>query len=82
MPAHDLRLVPPRELALLSPQVPDEAKRIYIDLASQTVTAFEGENPVFVARCASGAKGTDTPSGDFRTYHRGPLKYVRSNSSI
>lgn len=74
--AHEMRVIPPAELALLSPDVPEEAKRIYIDLASQTVTAFEGENPVLVTRCASGAKGTETPSGDFRTYHKGPSVHM------
>lgn len=76
VPTHEMRVVPPGELALLSPDVPDEAKRIYIDLASQTVTAFEGENPVLITRCASGAKGTDTPLGDFRTYHKGPSVHM------
>src|SRR5512139_2123167 len=41
--AHAMRVVPPNELVLLSPEVPEEEKRIYIDLASQSVTAFEGE---------------------------------------
>ena len=76
VPAHEMRVVPPSELALLSPEVPEEAKRIYIDLASQTVTAFEGENPIFVTRCASGAKGTETPFGDFHTYHKGPSVHM------
>jgi hypothetical protein len=76
VPAHEMRVVPLNELSPLSPNVPEEVKRIYIDLASQTVTAFEGENPVFVARCASGAKGTETPLGDFRTYHKGPSVHM------
>jgi lipoprotein-anchoring transpeptidase ErfK/SrfK len=76
VPAHEMRVIPPAELALLSPDVPEAEKRIYIDLASQTVTAFEGENPVLVTRCASGAKGTETPLGDFRTYHKGPSVHM------
>jgi lipoprotein-anchoring transpeptidase ErfK/SrfK len=76
VPAHEMRVIPPGELALLSPDVPEEEKRIYIDLASQTVTAFEGENPVFVVRCASGAKGIETPLGEFRTYHKGPSVHM------
>lgn len=70
--AHEMRVIPPDELVLLSPEVPEEEKRIYIDLASQSVTAFEGEKLVFIARCSSGAKGTTTPLGEFRTYHKGP----------
>ena len=76
VPAHEMRVIPPDELALLSPNVPEAEKRIYIDLASQTVTAFEGENPVLVTRCASGARGTETPLGDFRTYHKGPSVHM------
>jgi hypothetical protein len=70
--AHEVRVVSLNELGLLSPEVPEEDKRIYIDLVSQSVTAFEGENPVLVARCSSGDRGTTTPLGDFRTYHKGP----------
>ena len=76
VPAHEMRVVSPDELTRLSPEVPEENKRIYVDLATQTVTAFEGQNPVLVARCASGAKGTETPVGDFRTYHKGPSVHM------
>jgi lipoprotein-anchoring transpeptidase ErfK/SrfK len=72
VPAHEMRVISPDELRSLSVEVPEEQKRIYVDLSTQTVTAFEGENPVLVTRCASGAKGTETPPGDFRTYHKGP----------
>lgn len=72
VPAHEMRVVSSNELSLLSPGVPEEEKRIYVDLASQTVTAFEGEKPVLTVRCSSGAKGTETPLGEFRTYHKGP----------
>ena len=72
VPAHEMRIVSPDELRPLASEVPQEKKRIYVDLATQTVTAFEGENPVLVTRCASGAKGTETPLGEFRTYHKGP----------
>lgn len=70
--AHEMRLIPPDELDILSHQVPEENKYIYVDLATQSVTAFEEEKPVLVARCSSGNKGTETPLGEFRTYHKGP----------
>ena len=69
--AHDMRLIPNEELTLLSPDVPQEEKRIVVDLTTQLVTAFEGEQLVFSERCSSGVKGTDTPKGDFLTYHKG-----------
>jgi hypothetical protein len=73
VPSHDMRvIISPDEFSLLSSEIPEEKKRIYVDLATQTVTAFEGENPVLVTRCSSGAKGSETPSGEFRTYHKGP----------
>ena len=42
-----------------------------VDLSTQLVTAFEGEQLVFSERCSSGVKGTDTPKGEFLTYHKG-----------
>jgi lipoprotein-anchoring transpeptidase ErfK/SrfK len=80
VPAHEMRVIPPSELTLLSAEAPEEQKRIYIDLASQTVTAFEEEKAVFVARCASGAKGTETPLGDFRTYDKGPSIHMTNQA--
>lgn len=72
VPFPDMRLVPDDELTVLSPNVPDEEKSIVVDLSAQLVTAFEGEKLVFSQRCSSGAKGTETPKGEFRTYHKGP----------
>jgi len=74
--SHDMRLVPADELSVLSPDVPDEEKSIVVDLPNQLVTAFEGENLVFSQRCSSGAKGTETPKGEFRTYHKGPSVHM------
>lgn len=76
VPAHDMRLIPNDELSLLSPEVPQEQKRIVVDLSTQLVTAFEGEKLVFSERCSSGVRGTDTPKGSFRTYHKGPSVHM------
>ncbi|HJR79358.1 MAG TPA: L,D-transpeptidase [Anaerolineales bacterium] len=76
VPSHDMRLIPDDELSTLSPEVPDEEKRIIVDLSTQLVTAFEGEKLVFSERCASGVRGTDTPKGEFRTYHKGPSVHM------
>lgn len=77
--AHDMRLVPNDELTLLSPDVPDDQKHIVVDLTSQMVTAFEGEQMVFSQRCSSGAKGTETPRGEFSTYHKGPSVHMTND---
>ena len=76
VPSHDMRLVPNDELTTLSPEVPDDQKKIVVDLATQLVTAFEGEKLIFSQRCASGVRGTDTPTGEFRTYHKGPSVHM------
>ena len=76
VPSHDMRIVPPEELSLLSPEVPEEQKHIVVDLAAQMVTAFEGEKLVFSQRASTGAKGTETPKGEFRTYHKGASMHM------
>ena len=68
----DFRIISPDELAPISPDVPNDQKKILIDLDSQTVAAYEGDNNVLTARCASGTKGTNTPLGTYYTYHKGP----------
>ena len=75
----DMRIVPNDELTLLSPEVPDALKRIYVDTATQSVTAFEGEQAVLVARCSSGGTGTKTPLGDFQTFHKGPTIHMTND---
>ena len=76
VPAYEMRLIPGEELTLLSAEVPQAEKKIVVDLTTQLVTAFEGEKMVFSERCSSGVKGTDTPKGDFLTYHKGPSVHM------
>jgi lipoprotein-anchoring transpeptidase ErfK/SrfK len=79
IPASDMRLVPDSELTLLSPDVSGDRKHIYVDTATQSVTAFEDEQAVLVARCSSGGKGTKTPLGDFRTFHKGSTIHMTND---
>ena len=72
VPSYALRIVPDEELSPLSPNVPNALKSVYVDLAAQTLVAFEGERAVLTSRIASGSKGTETPTGEFLTYHKGP----------
>ena len=76
VPSYDMRILPDDELAPLSPNIPDALKSIHVDLATQTVTAFEDETPVLITRCSSGAGKTNTPLGDFRTYHKSPSVHM------
>ena len=72
VPSYNMRIIPDEELTQLSPEVPNEEKLLHVDIATQMVTAFEGNNMVLSVRCASGQRGTDTPKGEWFTYHKGP----------
>jgi hypothetical protein len=78
VPYYNMRLIPNEELSLLSPDVPESEKLIHVDLATQLVTAFEGDKMVFSSRCSSGGKGTRTPTGEFLTYHKGPSVHMNN----
>jgi lipoprotein-anchoring transpeptidase ErfK/SrfK len=82
VPTYDMRILPDDELAPLSPDVPEGEKHIHIDLATQTVTAFEGDDAVLISRCSSGAGDTKTPLGDFRTYHKGPSIHMTNEGDV
>jgi hypothetical protein len=69
--AQDLRIVPDEELTPIHPEIPAASKHIYVDLHSQTVVAYEDDQPVLTARCASGVKGSTTPPGEWKTFHKG-----------
>ena len=72
VPSYNMRFIPNEELTPLSPDVPNDQKLLHVDIASQMVTAFEGEKIVLSVRCSSGQRGTDTPKGEWSTYHKGP----------
>ena len=54
VPSYNMRLIPTEELTMLSPEVPAADKLIHVDLATQMVTAFEGQKMVLSTRCSSG----------------------------
>lgn len=71
VPAQDLRRIPRKEIAPISPFVND--KRLDVDLSQQIITCLEDDVAVFSTRCASGAAFTvaedtvvnfGTPKGD------------------
>ena len=67
--AQHIRRIPDWEFRPISPHVPLEQKRVEVNLAGQTVICYEGNQPVFFTRCASGAifKYEDGSSEDFGT---------------
>jgi hypothetical protein len=85
VPAYYVRLVPSSELSPLSPDVPDEEKSLLVDLSTQSVTAFEGDRTVFMARISSGIRfregGFATPKGFYRTTRKRPCRHMANGPS-
>jgi hypothetical protein len=71
-----LRLVPPDELALISPEVPPEEKRIQVSIEAQTMTAFEAGRAVLHTSVATGLKYMETPVGEFFINRKTPSKHM------
>jgi lipoprotein-anchoring transpeptidase ErfK/SrfK len=79
-PATHLRLIPHDELSPLSPEIPSDEKRLEVRLRDQLAIAYEVDNPVFMARVASGAEFSNgrflTPVGRHQTYHKRPSRHM------
>ena len=80
IPTTHMRLVPDEELTAISPDVRAEDKKIVVDLATQTLTAYEGEKVVYLTRISSGVRlkegGFATPKGLFRTIRKRPCRHM------
>ncbi len=70
MAAAQVRVISPDEFTPISPDVPNEAKRMEVDLTKQIATAYENDKPVFTARVATGA--TFHVGGTLRSYRTIP----------
>lgn len=79
-PAKHLRIIPREELAPLSPDVPTYEKRLEVRVGNQLVIAYEQNQPVFMARIASGAIFSNgrflTPLGRHKTFHKRPSRHM------
>ncbi len=84
VPAHHLRPIPDHELTPISPNVPAEDKRIEVELHRQTLTAYEGDDPVLYTKISSGVYSntgtngipTNTPTGRFNIMVKMPSKHM------
>jgi lipoprotein-anchoring transpeptidase ErfK/SrfK len=80
VPASHIRLIPTEELTPLSPNVPDENKRVEVRLDDQLLLAYENAQVVFATRISSGGKRLSgkytTPIGNFITYHKRPTRHM------
>ena len=57
--------------------VPADARWIHIDLSTQSLVAYEGDEPVYVTLVSSGRPGHETPTGLFRIERKYVSKTMR-----
>jgi lipoprotein-anchoring transpeptidase ErfK/SrfK len=80
VPATHLRLIPTNELAPISADVPSYEKRIEVHIPEQVMIAYEYDQPIFMARIASGAVFSNgdysTPTGRHETFHKRASRHM------
>lgn len=62
--------------------VPEGSKWVHIDLAQQTLVAYEGDRPVYVTLVSSGRDGYRTPTGLFRVQRKYLSKIMRGKDDV
>ena len=84
VPATHMRVIDPKELTPISPEVPWEEKRIEVNLLDQNLTAYEGDKVVLHTLVSTGIPGmnlpgqtpTATPKGRFNIEVKMPSKHM------
>ena len=83
-PAQHFRLLTPEDLSPLSPQVPNVLKHIEVHIPEQVLIAYERNEPVYMARVATGAKFSNgdfsTPLGRHITFHKRPSRHMAAGN--
>lgn len=78
--ARHFHIVTRDEVSPLSPDVPEDSKRIEIRLDAQMVIAYEENKPVFMTRASTGAKFETgdyaTPPGQYFTSRKRPSRHM------
>ena len=83
VPAVQLRPVSAQEFTPLSPDVPPGAKRIDVNLTTQTLTCFEYDQVYFTTSVSSGVKMLfDTPAGHFNIQVKLPSRNMSTTSPL
>ncbi|MBT3322897.1 MAG: L,D-transpeptidase family protein [Anaerolineae bacterium] len=82
--AEHLHIFTAKELAPISPDVPEYKKSIEVRLSQQLVVAYEGLTPVFAMRTSTGTRQRDgnyyTPQGIFKTYYKRPSRHMATGN--
>lgn len=84
VPAAHLRVIPPDEISLISPDVPSYAKRLEVLTESQTVVAYEYNQPVYMVKASTGADFSSgkyaTPTGHHLTNYKRPSRHMAAGN--
>jgi hypothetical protein len=85
VPASHLRVIPPTEISLLSPDVPSYEKRIEVHTNSQIVIAYEYDQPVYMTKASTGGNfkidgSYETPRGHHITNHKRPSRHMAAGN--
>lgn len=84
VPAAHLRIIPAKELSILSPEVPSISKRIEVRTSLQTVIAYEYNKPVFMVKASTGADFSTgkyiTPPGHHITNYKRPSRHMAAGN--
>ncbi|MBI3764106.1 MAG: L,D-transpeptidase [Chloroflexi bacterium] len=75
--AAHMRLIPPVELAQISPGVTN--KRVEINIKTQELTGYEGETEVMKTRVATGYGGFGTPRGEWKIRRKRPSRHMSAD---
>jgi lipoprotein-anchoring transpeptidase ErfK/SrfK len=80
VPATHLRLIPASEIQPISGEIPAYMKRIEVHVPEQVMIAYEYDQPVFMARIASGAIFSNgdysTPIGTHQIFHKRASRHM------
>lgn len=84
VPAESLRHITFAELTPITPEVPQEEKRIEVDLANQWIQCYEGDTVAFTARVSTGARFDNgdfwTPPGEFTTFRKRGTRHMAAGN--
>ncbi len=73
IPAEHMRIIPDSELDPIHPDVPLGEKSIHVNIARQTLEAYEGGEQVFATKISSGGA---TPTGTYNIQTKMPSKHM------
>jgi lipoprotein-anchoring transpeptidase ErfK/SrfK len=83
-PAEAFRAVPPEKLAPITPEIPQEDKRIVVNLTNQWVQCFEGQQAVFTTKVSTGRRFENawyvTPEGEYVTFRKRPSRHMAAGN--